>query len=144
MKVVGVDRLSDEPRSLRVKTDDERRAWERAEAKGIIPREIFRLAADETSVSKPDRKGVVYLLRCGVHFKIGKSINGERRFGQLKIQLPEKPILVHKIRTNDIDYCEKHWHRRFVSQRANGEWFNLSTEDVAEFIRCKRMVVKII
>jgi len=167
LKVIGVDNLSGRPRSLLVKTDDERRAWQRAEAKGISPRDVIRLAtvaseprkpdrkgagsarADPgrnpqvaSKPRKPDRKGVVYLLRCSGYYKIGKSINAERRYGELRIQLPERPVLVHEIRTNDVDYCERHWHRRFASQRANGEWFSLSEEDVIEFRRCERMIVK--
>jgi hypothetical protein len=141
LKVVGVDRLSGKPRSLLVKTDDERWAWQRAEARGISPREVIRLATG-TTPRKPDRKGVVYLLRCGGYYKIGKSVNSDRRYGELRIQLPERPVLVHEIRTNDVDYCERHWHRRFASQRANGEWFSLSQDDVTEFTRCERMVVK--
>ena len=86
---------------------------------------------------------IVYLLQCSGYFKIGKSVNAERRYGELRIQLPEKPVLVHEILTNDVDYCERHWHRRFAPQRANGEWFSLSEEDVTEFARCKRMIVKI-
>jgi hypothetical protein len=50
--------------------------------------------------------------------------------------------LVHEIATNDVDYTERHWHRRFAAQRANGERFLLSGEDVNEFVRCKRLIVK--
>jgi hypothetical protein len=143
LKVVGVDRLSGKPRALRVKTDDEQRAWQRAEAKGISPREIIRLVSDTAPGRRPDRKGVVYLLRCGEYYKIGKSVNSERRYRELRIQLPEKPVLIHKIQTNDVGYCEQHWHKRFASLRKNGEWFSLSEEDVIEFTRCKCMVIKI-
>jgi hypothetical protein len=63
------------------------------------------------------------------------------RNAQLKIQLPEKPKMIHKIHTNNIDYVEKHWHKRFALKRANGEWFALDAEDVAEFVQCERMVI---
>ena len=141
LRVIGVDRITGKPRSTRVKTDSERRAWLCAEARGISPRKVIRLSKRTAPPRKPDRKGVVYLLRSGKYFKIGKSVNAERRYGELRIQLPEKPVLVHEILTNDVDYCERHWHKRFASQRANGEWFSLSEEDVTEFSRCKRMIV---
>ena len=59
------------------------------------------------------------------------------RYAQLKIQLPEKTELIHKILTNNIDYVEKHWHKWFASKRANGEWFGLDREDVAELVLCE-------
>jgi hypothetical protein len=94
-------------------------------------------------VELPDRNGVVYLLHCGKRYKIGKTVNGKRRYGQLKLQLPEKADLVHEIRTNDIDYCERHWHRHFAEQRLNGEWFILNDDDISEFKKCESMIVRI-
>jgi hypothetical protein len=142
LKVIEVDRVSGKTRILRVKTNDERRAWNRAEAKGIVARDVIKLSSDSAPRGGPNRSGVVYLLRCGRYYKIGKSADTERRYGQLRIQLPEKPVLVHEILTNDVNYFERHWHRRFASLRANGEWFSLSGEDVTEFVQCKRMIVK--
>ncbi len=82
------------------------------------------------------------MIACGSYFKIGKSTNPDVRYSQLKIQLPEKPQLIHEIRTNNVDYVEKHWHKRFASKRANGEWFALDGEDIAEFMQCEGMVVR--
>jgi hypothetical protein len=67
----------------------------------------------------------------------------EKRYGQLKIQLPEPPEVIHEIQTNDVDYVEKHWHERFGLLRKNGEWFSLSEADVAEFVRCRHIEVKV-
>ena len=142
MKVVGVDSLNGSQRTLIVKTNDERTAWLRAESRGITVREVLRLSSAPRTQPQQDRKGVVYLLRCGVHCKIGKSTNPEQRYERLKIQLPDKPELVHEITTNDVDYTERHWHLRFGQQRVNGEWFLLSEAEIKEFVRCKRMSVE--
>ncbi len=145
LKVIGIDSVNGSLRSLIVDTTDERIAWQRAETKGIIPREIVvHPPQGQGERRKRDRRGIVYLLRVGVHFKIGKSIVPKQRYGQLSIQLPEKPDLVHEIVTNDVDYTERHWHRRFVAKRMNGEWFQLSEEEVDEFVQCKRMIVNVV
>jgi hypothetical protein len=47
--------------------------------------------------------------------------------------LPFKVQLVHALRTNDISRCEWHFHDYFKSRRINGEWFNLTDEDLAFF-----------
>jgi hypothetical protein len=109
---------------------------------GISPRDVFPVGSTGAKPKPPIRGGVVYLLKCGVFFKIGKSISPKQRYYQLKIQLPEKCELVHEIKTNDINYTEKHWHRRFAARRANGEWFKLKEEDVDEFLQCRRLDVR--
>jgi len=75
----------------------------------------------------------VYLLKSGRHYKIGKTKKFDKRIGQLKIQLPEKVEVVHKIPTRDEHQEEQHWHRKFAHKRKNGEWFELSDQDVREF-----------
>ncbi len=76
--------------------------------------------------------GVIYLLRTGSYYKIGKTNDPTRRYRELDIQLPERAERIHEISTNDIHRCERHWHLRFRDLRANGEWFQLSQEDVEE------------
>jgi Superinfection immunity protein/Meiotically up-regulated gene 113 len=80
-----------------------------------------------------DRLGWIYMLQAGNCFKIGKATKLDRRIYQLKIQLPYKVELVHAIQTDDIDHAEQHWHMRFESKRMNGEWFELTANDVREF-----------
>lgn len=79
--------------------------------------------------------GVVYLIRMGEFYKIGKSNDIGRRVYELGLRLPEKHDVVHVIETDDPSGIEAYWHRRFAAQRANGEWFRLSPEDVAAFKR---------
>jgi hypothetical protein len=95
---------------------------------------------DEGEVAVPtDAIGYVYLLKVSRHFKIGRSSSFERRSRQLAIQLPERAETVHVIRTDDPVGIELYWHRRFEAKRKNGEWFELSAEDVKAFRRRKLM-----
>jgi hypothetical protein len=139
IRIVGVDSVSGAPRTLDVDTFSEREAWKHAELEGISPREAVPIS--NATAEPPCRKGVIYLISCGSYYKIGKSTTPNVRYAQLKIQLPQKPEIIHEIHTNNIDYAERHWHKRFHSKRANGEWFALDREDVAEFSQCERIVV---
>ena len=47
----------------------------------------------------------------------------DRRFNELKIQLPRPPQTVHVIKADDPSGIEKCWRKGFESKRKNGEWF---------------------
>ncbi len=75
----------------------------------------------------------------GRFFKIGRSNAVGRREYELAIQLPEKVTRVHSMKTDDPVGIEDYWHRRFADRRKNGEWFELTAQDVAAFKRRKFM-----
>lgn len=79
--------------------------------------------------------GFVYLLKSGRYYKIGRSNAAGRCEYELAIQLPEKAVKVHEIRTDDPAGIEAYWHNRFAAKRQGREWFDLSASDLNAFNR---------
>lgn len=103
---------------------------------------VMEKQAKATSVVTSKSKqivGYVYLLKSGRFFKVGRTKALGRREYELGIQLPEKPIEIHYIKTDDPIGIEKYWHERFKDRRKNGEWFELTKDDLAAFKRRKFM-----
>lgn len=74
--------------------------------------------------------GYVYLLKSNGVFKIGKSINVDRRLTQISPIMPYPVELVHAIRTTNHTALEAQLHEMFDAKRLNGEWFELSARDI--------------
>ena len=86
------------------------------------------------------RTGFVYLMKSGPHYKIGRTNSLARREWELGIKIPIPPRAVHHVETDDPIGVEAYWHKRFEEKRGEGEWFNLTPEDVLAFKRWKRIV----
>lgn len=84
--------------------------------------------------------GFVYLMKSGRYYKIGRTTSVARRGGELTVKIPVPPKTIHSIETDDPVGVEGYWHKRFANKRGEGEWFELSPEDVAAFKRWKRIV----
>jgi Meiotically up-regulated gene 113 len=95
---------------------------------------IAKHAADEPEL------GQVYLMKSGRYFKIGKTCSTGRREYEVGLQLPDKVETIHAFETDDPHGIEAYWHKRFAAKRKNGEWFDLSREDVAAFKRRRKFM----
>lgn len=99
----------------------------------------------EPGTKNKNGHGWVYLIRLGHsnQYRIGQTNDPLRRFKENRIELPEKPILVHEIETADRYGVEDYWLKRFKTKKTENEysdWFKLSSSDVREFKAWKRIV----
>jgi hypothetical protein len=95
----------------------------------------------EESTTDASDVGYVYLVRHGSRreYKIGMTNNPLRREGEIRTELPEALTPVHKIKTDDPAGVERYWHKRFAKKRKNGEWFELTSDDVRAFKRWRNI-----
>jgi hypothetical protein len=83
--------------------------------------------------------GYIYLLGGEGYYKIGRTMNVNRRVRQLEIQLPWPVKLLHTIPCENHKQSEKKLHAMYANRRANGEWFALTGQDVASIQDIARM-----
>lgn len=53
--------------------------------------------------------------------------------------MPDPIEVIHTIEAFHPYQVEQHWQKRFADKHRNGEWFDLTDEDVVEFKRFDRM-----
>lgn len=84
----------------------------------------------------PGREGgYVYVIESNGLFKIGRSVDPEKRLRQISGSI--KPLtvefkLVHTIKSDNADIAERRLHALYRNQRRDGEWFELSEENLKE------------
>jgi hypothetical protein len=87
---------------------------------------------------KPQRnkqKGFIYLVKAitpDTHYKIGLSKDPVTRIDNMGIKLPFPIEPIHTFKTNDMHVIETYLHQKYANKRLNGEWFELSEQDVAD------------
>lgn len=75
--------------------------------------------------------GYVYILSDSLgHYKIGRTKHLTNRIKQLSTQPPFAITLVAAFRAIDASFMELSMHAEFMEHRLNGEWFNLTKEQV--------------
>ena len=112
-----------------------------ADLPALLPAPDTEAGVAEPTVSASTElgDGFVYMMKLGKAYKVGRTFSVPRRHREITLELPQKPDVVHSIRTDDPDGIEAYWHRRFEKTRTNGEWFALDAADVKAFKRRKFM-----
>ncbi len=107
----------------------------------VIESEPFISPTEESESDSSETRsgGYVYLMQFGDEYKIGTSNNVERRFRELKTQMPYHGKILHTITTGDPEGIESYWHKYFKEKRLKGEWFKLSQADIKYFKKRKLM-----
>lgn len=94
-----------------------------------------RQAEKEAKRRKGKDQGYVYLILAenGL-YKIGKARNVSSRMQPFSVHFPMKWDLVHSFQSENYSKAETILHEKFADKRDVGEWFKLSSEDVAHIV----------
>jgi len=115
-----------------VKIGLEEMSW--LDIKQDLPRTASRIlrAYKQYGGLLPFNQGYVYLIHAigSDYYKIGKSINPDRRILQISPVMPFKVRFVRVWPTNFMDKAEKYLHNLFMDERTNGEWFSFKEEEL--------------
>lgn len=77
-------------------------------------------------------QGYVYLIQSSTgHYKIGHTANPLKRLRTFEAKLPFEIEYVHLIATTNRFALEKELHTKFADRRVRGEWFALTSADIA-------------
>lgn len=101
-----------------------------------------------TSVRTPDIPrpsatplgGYVYLVRSQYGVKIGKSINVRSRTRLFEVKLPFPITVEHYAWFDDYSRAERELHGYYHAKRLEGEWFDLSDQDIDHIKQLGRAV----
>jgi len=87
---------------------------------------------DKLNGALPYETGYVYAIQAvgTSYYKLGKSINPDRRILQIAPQMPFSTRFIKVWRTNFMSLAESWLHNHFAESRSNGEWFDLSSKNV--------------
>lgn len=85
----------------------------------------------ETRSSVSPTSGFVYLIWSRYGYKIGKAVNVKSRTRLFEVKLPFPIKVEHYARFDDYSHAERSLHRYFHDKRLEGEWFDLTPDDVS-------------
>jgi len=80
-------------------------------------------------------QGYIYLLKSDYGYKIGKSKNPKNRNNIFSVKLPFEVEMIKTIKVENYHQVEKDLHKHFEDKHLNGEWFDLTKEEIDEFER---------
>jgi hypothetical protein len=78
------------------------------------------------------RAGVVYVLKSAMGYKVGRTSNVPARMRAFGIKLPFIYTIPLCVWFDDCDVAEKRYHNLFADKHINGEWFNLTDQDIQQ------------
>lgn len=78
--------------------------------------------------------GYIYILKSGHGYKIGKSANYKKRTADIIGSMPFKCDVFLVIKMKGYHYAEPEIHALVSGVKINGEWFDLSSNDICEVV----------
>jgi len=103
----------------------------------------FRTEIERRLSYEPAKPGYIYLIESTHgYYKIGLSRTPVQRIKTLGVKLPFPIKVQHLILTNHMYKAEKVLHEQYATKRVNGEWFDLTENDIADIKAITRFDVK--
>lgn len=78
------------------------------------------------------RAGVVYVLKSAMGYKVGRTNNVPARMRAFGVKLPFIYTIPLCAWFDDCHAAEKRYHTLFADKHINGEWFNLTDQDIQQ------------
>lgn len=110
--------------------EEHNRHWQNwINSRPSLDEEDYTMSTVNAPISGKD--GYVYILKSDSGFtKIGRTTDINNRMATFSVKLPYQVEFEHVIRTNNCVLLEAYLHGSFESKRIDGEWFDLSNEDI--------------
>jgi len=84
--------------------------------------------------------GYIYLIEGEKgRFKIGLTADPKTRISTLGVKLPFDIEVIHLIHTDDMRRAERELHHQYNHRRLNGEWFDLTPDEIAAIQQIKHI-----
>lgn len=79
--------------------------------------------------------GYIYFVKSQYGYKIGKAKDLNKRLRTFDVKLPFETECKYYFRTHNMRLSEMATHDYFVDYRLNGEWFNITSQQIGEYCR---------